>query len=178
MEQNDRERGDNLDAAGSDDAFRTGGMSGSAGAANTPSFGDPAAGTPLSGSAGGSGYGTGPVGGSPLEETGEEERMEGMRNRVEEQLDQGIRTAADRMDAIAQRIDDVADERLTGEGWKGRAGGMAHNVADRMESTASYLRDRDASDFVGRLQDQVRERPLEMLLVGVATGWLVGKILR
>jgi hypothetical protein len=55
---------------------------------------------------------------------------------------------------------------------------MAHNVADRMESTASYLRDRDASDFVGRLQDQVRERPLEMLLVGVATGWLVGKILR
>lgn len=179
MEQNERDRG--LDGLGgsagerplNDDGFLTDrGMS--AGAANTPSFGDPTAGAEPAGTR------SGEESHSRLEQGREvlEERMEGMRNRVEEQLDQGMRSAADRMEGIAQRLDDVADERMSGDGWKGKAGGVAHGVADRIETTAEYLRSNDAGSLVSRLEDQVRERPLEMLLLGAATGWLAGKILR
>ncbi len=202
MEHNDRNRdlglggdrigiGDSMSSASRDSS----GPGSSAGAANTPSFGSgmDRGSRGMSGSGPGSGsQGTGSprTGGeprtgdsgsdSPLEEGREmvAERMEGMRNRVEERLDTGMRTAADRMEGIAQRLDDVADERMSGEGLRGRAGDVAHRVADRIEGTAEYLRDSDAHDLLGQVENRVRERPLEMLLAGVATGWLVGKILR
>jgi ElaB/YqjD/DUF883 family membrane-anchored ribosome-binding protein len=149
--------------------------SGLAGPANTPSFGDrPAGGSTVSGA----GYGS-PTPSRTGDAPGDEgERMDGMRNRVEEQLDSGMRSAADRMEGIAQRLDEVADERMAGEGVRGKAGNVAHKVADRIEGTAGYLRENDAHQMIGRLENQVRERPLEMLLAGVAAGWLVGKILR
>jgi ElaB/YqjD/DUF883 family membrane-anchored ribosome-binding protein len=192
MDQNDRNRDLGLGASGgamgeSDrgDNFGTG-MTGSAGSANTPSFGDEPAlrGTGM-GSAGNPGSSSRPMQGSERGESqlndvreAASERMEGMRNRVENQLDDGMRTAADRMEGIAQKLDHVADERMSGEGIRGRAGDAAHNVADRIENTAEYLRDADAEELLNRLEDQVRQRPLEMLLAGVATGWLVGKIIR
>jgi len=192
MDQNDRNRDLGLGASGGamggserGDTFGTG-MTGSAGSANTPSFGDEPArtGTGMGGSRD-PGASSRPLqgadrSGSPMEDAREaaSERMEGMRNRVEGQLDDGMRTAADRMEGIAQKLDNVADERMSGEGIRGRAGDVAHSVADHIENTAEYLRDADAEEVLGRLEDQVRQRPLEMLLAGVATGWLVGKIIR
>jgi len=176
--------GDGLNDSSRGEPFGSG-LSGSAGSANTPSFGEtrrPDADLGLSG-----GLESRPnrspldePGGSRMKEGKEivSERMDAMRNRVEGQLDEGMRSAADRMEGIAHRLDEVADDRMSGEGLRGRAGNVAHKVADRIEDTAGYLRDTDAHDLLGRLESQVRERPLEMLLAGVATGWLVGKILR
>jgi ElaB/YqjD/DUF883 family membrane-anchored ribosome-binding protein len=195
MEHNDRNRDLGLggDRSGIGDSMGSGSPGSrnpgsSAGAANTPAFGSgmdrDSQGMGSSPGAGsfGSGSGTGPgTGGESKLEEGREmvaERMEGMRNRVEEQLDSGMQTAADRMEGIAQRLDDVADERMAGEGLRGRAGDVAHRVADRIEGTAEYLRDNDAHELLGQLENKVREKPLEMLLAGVATGWLVGKIIR
>jgi ElaB/YqjD/DUF883 family membrane-anchored ribosome-binding protein len=188
MERDDRTMGggfgDGMGQSGSDDRFGSGSLGGAAGAANTPSFGadrslggtpDPRESDHMQGGSAPSGSGQGAL------EEGKEavaERLEGMRNRVEEQLDQGMRTTADRMEGIAARIDQLADERMSGEGIRGRAGNVAHTVADRMEGTADYLRSNDAHDLIGRLEDKVRERPLEMVLASVATGWLIGKILR
>jgi ElaB/YqjD/DUF883 family membrane-anchored ribosome-binding protein len=187
MEFNDRNRdpglgGSSGNVGGSGREASGAGMSGSAGSANTPSFGGGFEGgtrTPGSSPLGSTGESAG-SGKSALEEGKEiaSERMEGMRNRVEDQLDSGMRTTADRMEGIAARLDSVADERMSGEGLRGRAGDVAHKVADRIENTAERLRDSDAHELLGRLENRVRERPLEMLLAGVATGWLVGKILR
>lgn len=187
MDQNERNRDLGLGSDG--DTTRSGslggGMSGPAGSANTPSFGGEigrSSGGPGRSGMEGSSRDVGSTGGgeSALQEGKEiaSESMEGMRNRVEGQLDSGMSSAADRMEGIAQRLDDVADERMSGEGIRGRAGAAAHKVADRIEDTAGYLRNNDAHDLLDRLESQVRERPLEMLLAGVATGWLVGKILR
>jgi ElaB/YqjD/DUF883 family membrane-anchored ribosome-binding protein len=188
MDQNERNRGD-LPGMGSDgfnDSSRGEPFgSGMAGSANTPSFGE----TPLGGTEpgrstgleGSSHLGSAQEHGASRLEEGKEivsERMEAMRNRVEGQLDEGMQTTADRMEGIAQRLDEVADDRMRGEGLRGKAGDVAHKVADRIEDTAGYLRNTDAHDLLGRLESQVRERPLEMLLAGVATGWVVGKILR
>jgi ElaB/YqjD/DUF883 family membrane-anchored ribosome-binding protein len=185
MEHNDRSRNLGLGTSGSGGTTRGDSLGGGmAGSANTPTFGEGGSGAP-----GMSGSGAfeseprrtpEPEQGSRLQEGKElvSERMEGMRNRVEEQLDTGMRTAADRMEGIAQRLDDVADARMSGEGVRGRAGDVAHKVADRIEDTAGYLRRSDARALLGGLENQVRERPLEMLLAGVATGWLIGKILR
>jgi ElaB/YqjD/DUF883 family membrane-anchored ribosome-binding protein len=191
MDQNERGRGNDLGMGGDElnDSSRGepfgSGMTGSAGPANTPSFGEPSRPDADLGRSGGlessSHRGHKEEGdGSRLEEGKEivTERMEAMRNRVEGQLDDGMQTAADRMEGIAHRLDEVADDRMSGEGLRGKAGNVAHKVADRIEDTAGYLRNSDAHDLLGRLESQVRERPLEMLLAGVATGWLVGKILR
>ena len=61
---------------------------------------------------------------------------------------------------------------------KARAGDMAHGLADGMESAAGYLRSNDVEQLRGDLRRQMRERPLQTLLIGVAAGWVVGKILR
>jgi ElaB/YqjD/DUF883 family membrane-anchored ribosome-binding protein len=191
MDQNERNRGNELGMGGDglNDSSRGepfgSGLAGSAGSANTPSFGEsrrPDADFGRSGGMESSSPGGPPQehGSSRLEEGKEvvAERMEAMRNRVEGQLDEGMKTTADRMEGIAHRLDEVADDRMSGEGIRGKAGDVAHKVADRIEDTAGYLRNTDAHDMLGRLESQVRERPLEMLLAGVATGWVVGKILR
>jgi ElaB/YqjD/DUF883 family membrane-anchored ribosome-binding protein len=187
MDQNDRNRGNEfgMGSEGLNDSSRSepfgSGMSGSAGSANTPSFGDTRPERESGGLEGSSHRDSAEEHGASRLEEGKEivsERMEAMRNRVEGQLDEGMQTTADRMEGIAHRLDQVADDRMSGEGLRGKAGNVAHKVADRIEGTAGYLRNSDAHDLLGRLESQVRERPLEMLLAGVATGWLVGKILR
>lgn len=108
------------------------------------------------------------------------ERVDQVRGRAEERVNQGIRQVADHLDAAADRIDGLADQRLGSDrgGSRARAGQMAHTVADTMESMAGYLRDNDVQGLRSDLERQVRERPLETLLMGVAAGWIVGKILR
>lgn len=158
---------------------RPAGIGGLAGSANTPDFGSTGTGGRAHDAFGSDRAGT-QRGGSPLEEGKEvlAERAESVRNRIEEGLEQRFQDTAERMEGIAQRIDRVADERMSGEGIRGRVGEAAHAVADRMENTADRLREGDAHDLLARLEDQVRGRPLESLLAAVATGWLIGKILR
>jgi len=88
--------------------------------------------------------------------------------------------AADTLEGAARRLDEFADQQgTTGAGGvKARAGAMASSVADTIESTAQYLRDSDVSNLQGNLERQVRENPLQTLLIGVAAGWVLGKILK
>ncbi len=169
-----------------------GGM-GAGGSANTPTFGDP-----------GSTMRTAPdhqipestsprhdaatesAGGGTATATGNrpaaepmQERASQMADRAQEKLDTGMKQAADRIDTMAQRLDQVADERLAGgTGARARAGDVAHSFADTMESVAGYLRSNDTEALRGDLERQMRQRPLQTLLVAVAAGWLVGKIVR
>lgn len=172
--------------------------SGTAGSANTPSFGStgPAARTstdhqipettpPAHGAAatsttirpgGSTTGGSSSTGGS----TGEQMNQKASQalGQAEERVNQGMKQAADRLEQAAGRIDTLADERLSGTGAAARAGDMAHTVADTMESMAGYLRSNDAQGLRSDLETQVRNKPLQTLLIGVAAGWLVGKILR
>lgn len=98
--------------------------------------------------------------------------------RAEDRINDGMNRTADQLDNMARRLDSTADERLSGSGAKARAGDLAHSLADTMESVSGYLRSNDMSSLQKDLERQVRERPLQTLLIGVAAGWMVGKILR
>lgn len=107
------------------------------------------------------------------------EKMGALGSRAETRINEGMQQAADRIDDVAERIDRLADERI-GEagGARGRAGEMAHSAADTLESVARYLRENDAHELRSDLERQVRARPVQTLMVGVAAGWVAGKILR
>jgi ElaB/YqjD/DUF883 family membrane-anchored ribosome-binding protein len=98
---------------------------------------------------------------------------------VEQKANQKMDQAAGKIDQAAHRLDHMADQKTRGAtGAKAKAGRMAHTAADTMESMASYLRSNDVKDLQRNLEQQMRKSPLETLLVGVAAGWVVGKILR
>lgn len=101
--------------------------------------------------------------------------MNQLREQAANRVNQGMQQAAERLETVAKRIDDLADQRL---GSAGRAGDVAHGVADNMESLAGYLRESDLQTLQRDLERQVRERPMQTLLVAVAVGWIAGKILR
>jgi hypothetical protein len=99
--------------------------------------------------------------------------------KAEGKVQAGMRAAANRIEDAAHRLDSFADERTEGaSGRMAQAGDVAHDVANTMESVAQYLRDSDIRGLKSDLEGQIREKPLQMLLIGVASGWLAGKLLR
>lgn len=108
------------------------------------------------------------------------EQVEQVRTRAEESINETMGRAAEGLESTARRIDEFAD-RYTGpdaSGVRASAGNMAHQVADAFESTATYLRDNDVRKLQQDLERQVRTHPLQTLVIGVAAGWIVGKVLR
>lgn len=100
-------------------------------------------------------------------------------DRAETRINEGMQQAADTLETAADRLDRLASERIAGDsGARARAGDLAHSAADTMESVARYLRKNDAQGLRSELEQQVREKPVQTLLVGVAAGWIVGKVLR
>jgi len=120
--------------------------------------------------------------GRPASPSGGGTSSSGMSDRMEEvrtRADQGMKQAASQLDSLAQRLDSTTDQKLAGAtGARARAGDLAHGLADAMESVAGYLRNNDTSSLQRDLERQVRERPVQTRLIGVAAGWVVGKILR
>jgi ElaB/YqjD/DUF883 family membrane-anchored ribosome-binding protein len=106
------------------------------------------------------------------------DRVNQIRGRLEEGVDQGLDRAAEGIGGAARTLHQTADRHLSGGGVRGTAGRLAHGVADAGENAASYLRETDAEDLTRSLEYQVRENPLQTLALAVAAGWLVGKILR
>jgi hypothetical protein len=107
------------------------------------------------------------------------EKVGEMAGKAEDRVNQKMNQAADAIDNAAQRLDDLANRQTQGAtGPKARAGEMAHTAADTMETVANYLRSNDVQGLRRDMERQLNERPLQTLLVAVAAGWLVGKILR
>ncbi|CAN5471086.1 hypothetical protein BH24GEM3_BH24GEM3_09890 [soil metagenome] len=159
------------------------GFSSPAGPANTPAFDRMDAGSGTTGTEGGrppshrefhegaegSGGSQGSSGGA-----------QGIAEQAETRVNETMTRAADGLESAARQLDEVAD-RFAGQGASGvraSAGNMAHQVADAIESTAGYLRDNDVRKLQQDLERQVRQNPLQTLLIGVAAGWVIGKVLR
>ena len=98
--------------------------------------------------------------------------------RVEGRLNRSLGGAAARLQAAAGRIDRLAERPGAESPLAGPVGEVAHGVADLLETAAGYLRDHEVESLREDLRRQVRERPLQTLLLSVAAGWVVGKILR
>lgn len=98
---------------------------------------------------------------------------------AQERVNQGMKQAAGGLENAAQRLDSAIDSRMgDATGRMGQVSDLGHSFADTMESVAGYLRNNDVDSLRRDLERQMREKPLQTLLVGVAAGWLAGKILR
>lgn len=118
---------------------------------------------------------------APAEErSGYERQYEAERaGRATDPISEGMIRAAERLEDAADRIEAALGGAATGEdGVRGRAGEMAGTLTDRMDSVASYLRTNDAHDLRADIETRVREHPLQTLVIGLAAGWVTGKILR
>lgn len=110
-----------------------------------------------------------------------EEEAEKLGEAGERARDEASRRAdslADRIDDAADRVHDRAERHRHDEGIRGSAARWADRAADSGADAADYLRDAGVDDIRALVERQVRERPLQTLLLAAATGWIVGKILR
>ena len=81
--------------------------------------------------------------------------------------------AADRLADAATTVRDRADEVPGGP----RVQEFAHAAADRLSSTADYLRDNDAARMKSDVETIVKNNPGPALLVAAMFGFLLGRAL-
>lgn len=140
---------------------------------------DSESGTQFSAPMGGSSRGTGTLRDEAATTPAAASNDTNPREQIETKLNDAMGRAATGLDSAARRLDEMAERRTQGStGTTARAGEYAHTAAEGMHGVANYLRENDVRGLQSDLEKQVRERPLQSLLVAVAAGWLVGKILR
>ena len=102
-----------------------------------------------------------------------------MRNRAREGWSeagtQGRRLMENARDA-AERAGSVAQERMSR--WSGRAQHVAGELADDAREQVERFTGRDVNAWTRDLRTFVQERPLQAVLVTVAIGYVLGKMLK
>ena len=101
-------------------------------------------------------------------------RVSEMANSASETLNRQRRAAAGGLGQVAATIHDKAENLPGGP----RAVNLAHDIADGMESTASYLREHDFEDMRDDLINICRRHPAQALLSALAAGFLLGRVIR
>jgi ElaB/YqjD/DUF883 family membrane-anchored ribosome-binding protein len=88
-------------------------------------------------------------------------------------IDQGRSTAADRLDTAASALQDRADALPGGETVRN----AARATADRLSSSADYVRSHDAKRMMADVETLVKSNPGPALAVAAAFGFLLGRAL-
>ncbi len=88
--------------------------------------------------------------------------------------EQGRQSAAGALDRAADALHRKAGSIPGGQ----KASDIAHTAADKLQSTAHYIREHDFKDMLSNFEDVVRRRPGQALLGAVAVGLLVGRAFR
>lgn len=120
---------------------------------------------------------TGAMAGQAQEKAGEmagqaREKAGAMADQAQEKADLGMQKTADGLERAAETIRD----KTQGQGSTMSA--AATNAADALEQGAGYLRATDTEQLLSDLEDMVRQRPIESLLVAAGVGFVLSKALR
>ncbi|MGE0134508.1 MAG: hypothetical protein AB7L91_08845 [Dehalococcoidia bacterium] len=91
-------------------------------------------------------------------------------DRAMDAADHGRETTADALDRAASNIKDRAGDGMTGAAMGKAAGGM--------EAAAGYLKGHETNEIWDDLERYVRDHPLQAVAAAVATGIVVGRVLR
>jgi ElaB/YqjD/DUF883 family membrane-anchored ribosome-binding protein len=85
-----------------------------------------------------------------------------------DRAEHAVEAVGDRMTGWAGRLRESAPH-------EGMIGGAAAAVADRLESSGQYLKNKDFGDIAGDITNLVRNYPIPALLIGVGLGFLVAR---
>lgn len=99
-------------------------------------------------------------------------RADELGNTAHTKADEGIDKASEGLSTAATRL------REQGEQQEGQVGQVAANAADKLESASGYLREHDSNQMVNDLEDLVRRRPMESLLVAAGIGLVLSRIIK
>ena len=91
-----------------------------------------------------------------------------------EQIDSKRGPAADALESAASSIHEKAGSLPGGETVRG----VAHSAADKLESTAGYIREHDLKSMFADVEGIVRRNPGPSLLAAAFVGFLVGRAFR
>lgn len=87
-------------------------------------------------------------------------------------IDQQRETAAGALESTAGKMHDAADAGAQ------KISSAVHSAAEGVQSTATYLREHDTRQMLSDLEDVVRRRPGQSLLIAAAVGFLLGRAFR
>jgi ElaB/YqjD/DUF883 family membrane-anchored ribosome-binding protein len=82
---------------------------------------------------------------------------------------------ADGLEGAARGLHNRADS--IAEGGE-RVSRVTHEVADKVDNAARYVRDKDAKDMLANVESMVRAHPTRSLLAVLAVGYLAGRAFR
>jgi hypothetical protein len=98
------------------------------------------------------------------------------RGRLGEQVEQRSTWAGEQLHSTAQDMRDMA-EQLRSQG-KDTPARVAEQVADRVESLGSYLRDADGDRLLGDVEAFARRQPWAVVAGGLALGFAASRLLK
>ncbi|HEY6340054.1 MAG TPA: hypothetical protein VIY49_01065 [Bryobacteraceae bacterium] len=81
-------------------------------------------------------------------------------------------TAAGALESTAGKMHHAADAGAQ------KISSAVHSAAEGVQSTATYLREHDTRQMLSDIEDVVRKRPGQSLLMAAAVGFLVGRAFR
>lgn len=103
-------------------------------------------------------------------------------SRVKDKVSQMSQTAADKIDdnrdGAAEGLEKAAatlHEKAEGLPGGEKVSELAHVTAEKLNSTAEYVREHDVRSMMGDVESLVRKNPGFSLLAAVAVGFLIGR---
>jgi len=100
------------------------------------------------------------------------DQASGMTDQATAKADAGMEKAAGGMDALASTLRDKTDSM-----GQGTAQTMATAAADKLESGAELLRSTSTDQLVADIENFVRTKPVESLLIAFGVGYFLSKTL-
>lgn len=91
-----------------------------------------------------------------------------------DKIDEKRGAAADALENTASNIHEKAENLPGGETVRN----VAHSTAEKLESTASYIREHDVRAMMSDVEQIVKRNPGPSLLIAVALGFLIGRAFR
>jgi hypothetical protein len=99
-----------------------------------------------------------------------------MRGRLSEQVDQRSTQAGDQLHSTAQDVRSIAEQLRSQD--KDPPARLAEQVADRVESMGSYLRNADGDRLLGDVEAVARRQPWAVVAGGLALGFAASRLLK
>ena len=105
------------------------------------------------------------------------EALSTAKDKASEVSSQAQAKADEGMNKAAEGVTQAADMlRQRGEQSGGTMGTAAATVADKLDSTGSYLREKDTDQLMSDIEALIRRKPVESLLVAAGAGFVLSKI--
>lgn len=91
-----------------------------------------------------------------------------------DRIDEKRGPAADALQSAASAIHEKAEDLPGGETVKS----VAHSAAQKLESTAGYIREHDVTAMLSDIEEIIKRNPGPSLLIAAAIGFLIGRAFR